>query len=92
MSPLIHGRRILHRLQGLFIVFRAFESVVEHMEKNAKNIDALRLKVEAKHSSAVTDKEIETRMKEQQLKGIELILLFPSIAIASISQPMKNDC
>jgi hypothetical protein len=39
------------------------------MEQNAKNIDALRLKIEAKHSSVLTDKEIETRAKEQQLKG-----------------------
>jgi hypothetical protein len=39
------------------------------MEQNAKNIDALRLKIEAKHSSALTDKEIESRAKEQQLKG-----------------------
>lgn len=41
------------------------------MEQNAKNLDALRVKVEAKHSSAITDKEIEARAKEQQLKGIE---------------------
>jgi hypothetical protein len=39
------------------------------MEQNAKHIDELRLKVEAKHSSALTDKEIESRAKEQQLKG-----------------------
>jgi hypothetical protein len=39
------------------------------MEQNAKNIDALRLKIEAKRSSALTDKEIESRAKEQQLKG-----------------------
>jgi hypothetical protein len=39
------------------------------MEQNAKNIDSLRLKIEAKHSSTITDKEIETRAKEQQLKG-----------------------
>ncbi len=52
-----------------FILIRAFESVVDHMEQNAKNIDALRLKIEAKHSSALTDKEIESRAKEQQLKG-----------------------
>lgn len=46
------------------------------MEQNAKNLDALRLKVEAKHSSAITDKEIETRAKEQQLKGMKSIFLF----------------
>ena len=34
-----------------------------------KHIDELRLKVEAKHSSVLTDKEIESRAKEQQLKG-----------------------
>ncbi|CAF0907100.1 unnamed protein product [Adineta steineri] len=50
---------------------RAFESVVDHMEQNAKNIDQLRLKIEAKHSSAMTDKEIESRAKEQQLKAYE---------------------
>lgn len=48
---------------------RAFETVVDHMEQNTKNIDALRVKIEAKHSSAITDKEIESRAKEQQLKG-----------------------
>ncbi|CAF4712251.1 unnamed protein product, partial [Rotaria magnacalcarata] len=51
------------------IVPRAFESVVDHMEQNAKNIDELRLKIEAKHSSALTDKDIESRAKAQQLKG-----------------------
>ncbi|CAF4942679.1 unnamed protein product, partial [Rotaria sp. Silwood1] len=50
---------------------RAFESVVDHMEQNAKNIDQLRLKIEAKHSSVLTDKEIEARNKEQQLKAYE---------------------
>ncbi|CAF0997189.1 unnamed protein product [Rotaria sordida] len=50
---------------------RAFQSVVDHMEQNAKHIDDLRLKVEAKHSSVLTDKEIETRAKEQQLKAYE---------------------
>jgi hypothetical protein len=40
------------------------------MEQNTKNIDQLRLKIEAKHSSAITDKEIEARAKGQQLKGI----------------------
>jgi len=45
------------------------------MEQNAKNIDSLRLKIEAKHSSTITDKEIETRAKEQQLKGITKIHL-----------------
>lgn len=50
---------------------RAFETVIDHMEQNAKNIDALRLKVEAKHSSAITDKEIEARAREQQLKTAE---------------------
>jgi len=44
------------------------------MEQNAKNIDALRLKLEAKHSSTLTEKEIEARAKEQQLKGTTLIL------------------
>lgn len=39
------------------------------MEQNAKHIDQLRLKVEAKHNSVLTDKEIEARAKEQQLKG-----------------------
>lgn len=39
------------------------------MEQNVKNIDELRLKIEAKHSSALTDKEIETRAKANQLKG-----------------------
>jgi hypothetical protein len=46
------------------------------MEQNAKNIDALRLKIEAKHSSALTDKEIEARAKEQQLKGKTPMFLF----------------
>ncbi|CAF2065790.1 unnamed protein product [Rotaria magnacalcarata] len=50
---------------------RAFESVVDHMEQNAKNIDELRLKIEAKHSSALTDKDIESRAKAQQLKAYE---------------------
>ncbi|CAF3244284.1 unnamed protein product [Rotaria sp. Silwood2] len=50
---------------------RAFESVVDHMEQNAKNIDELRLKIEAKHSSVLTDKEIGARAKEQQLKAYE---------------------
>lgn len=82
MSLLIHGRRISQHFRGLFILFRAFESVVEHMEQNAKNIDALRQKVEAKHTSAVTDKEFEARMKEQQLKGIESIFF---LLISSLS-------
>jgi hypothetical protein len=51
------------------ILFRAFESVVDHMEQNAKNIDDLRLKIEAKHSSVLSDKEVEARAKQQQLKG-----------------------
>ena len=53
----------------MFVFIRAFESVIDHMEQNAKNIDSLRLKIEAKHSSVLTDKEIEARAKEQQLKG-----------------------
>ena len=40
------------------------------MEQNAKNIDELRLKLEAKHSSVLSEKEVEARAKEQQLKGI----------------------
>jgi hypothetical protein len=48
---------------------RAFESVVDHMEQNAKNIDELRLKIEAKHGAVLTEKEIGARAKEQQLKG-----------------------
>jgi hypothetical protein len=59
----------------IFLSSRAFESVVDHMEQNAKNIDELRLKIEAKHSSALTNKEIETRAKEQQLKGTTKIHL-----------------
>ena len=39
------------------------------MEQNAKNIDELRLKVESKHQSVLTEKEIEARAKGQQLKG-----------------------
>lgn len=39
------------------------------MEQNAKSIDELRLKIEAKHSSVLSDKEIEARAKETQLKG-----------------------
>ena len=39
------------------------------MELNTKHIDELRAKIDAKHSSVLTDKEIETRAKEQQLKG-----------------------
>ena len=39
------------------------------MEQNVKNIDDLRLKIEAKHSSALTDRDIETRAKANQLKG-----------------------
>ncbi len=67
----------------LFFFVRAFESVVDHMEQNAKNIDALRLKIEAKHSSAITDKEIEARAKEQQLKGI--ISTSPPVEYSSFS-------
>ncbi|UJR31447.1 hypothetical protein I4U23_018940 [Adineta vaga] len=58
-------------LENLRTLQRAFESVVDHMEQNAKNIDELRLKIEAKHSSALSDKEIEARAKEQQLKAYE---------------------
>lgn len=55
---------------GIFVfVSRAFGSVIDHMEQNAKNIDELRLKLESKHHSVLTEKEIETRAKEQQLKG-----------------------
>ncbi|CAF1250114.1 unnamed protein product [Adineta ricciae] len=58
---------------------RAFESVVDHMEQNAKNIDELRLKLEAKHSSVLSEKEVEARAKEQQLKAYEERLRMQSV-------------
>lgn len=61
------------------------------MEQNARQIDELRLKVEAKHSSVVTDKEIEARAKEQQLKGmINRILNVITLIIFPFSKLMKN--
>lgn len=46
------------------------------MEQNAKNIDELRLKLESKHHSVLTEKEIETRAKEQQLRSRSIFISF----------------
>lgn len=53
----------------VFDIFSAFGAVIDHMEQNAKSIEDLRLKLESKHQTVLSEKEIETRAKEQQLKG-----------------------
>ncbi|CAF1222050.1 unnamed protein product [Didymodactylos carnosus] len=47
---------------------RAFESVVGHMEQNAKHIDELRLKLDTKHTSVLSEKEQQLKAYDDRLQ------------------------